>query len=189
MTDPAELRRGRRAPAALSLVAVDADDGEALNRYGATHGRVGGAYFWRPFDQQGTRDPRRRFFLIAAGDEPAGVASLADEGGGVVEIVAFGLVPEFIGRGIGAEALSVVVEAAWEWALSSSRSGRVWLHTSSRDHPHALRNYEARGFRIYRVERLPIEPTVDRPPTARPTSHADVAVAPTVDPRPSRRTS
>ncbi len=115
MTDAAELRRDRRAPAPLSLVAVavDADDGEVLNRYGATHGRVGGAYFWRPFDQQGTRDPRRRFFLIAAGDEPAGVASLADEGGGVVEIVAFGLVPEFIGRGFGAEALSVVVEATW----------------------------------------------------------------------------
>ena len=29
---------------------------------------------------------------------------------------------------------------------------RVWVHTCSLDHPHALANYQARGFRIFRVE-------------------------------------
>jgi hypothetical protein len=29
---------------------------------------------------------------------------------------------------------------------------RVWLHTSSRDHPHAKPNYERRGFRPFRTE-------------------------------------
>jgi hypothetical protein len=33
------------------------------------------------------------------------------------------------------------------FALPGAR--RVWLHTSSIDGAHALRNYEARGFRPY----------------------------------------
>jgi hypothetical protein len=40
--------------------------------------------------------------------------------------------------------------------LMSHGSGltkRVWVQTSSGDHPHALPNYERRGFRVFRVER------------------------------------
>jgi hypothetical protein len=29
---------------------------------------------------------------------------------------------------------------------------RVWVHTNTLDHPRALRNYQARGFRIFRRE-------------------------------------
>jgi hypothetical protein len=34
-----------------------------------------------------------------------------------------------------------------------ARVRRVWLHTSSRDHPHAKPNYERRGFRPFRTGR------------------------------------
>jgi hypothetical protein len=30
---------------------------------------------------------------------------------------------------------------------------RVWVQTCSLDHPRALGNYEARGFKVFRVER------------------------------------
>jgi hypothetical protein len=30
--------------------------------------------------------------------------------------------------------------------------GWVWLHTSSADNPHALPNYQRRGFRIFKTE-------------------------------------
>lgn len=63
-----------------------------------------------------------------------------------VEIAYFGLVPEFIGRGLGGALLTTAIEQAWQWNAT-----RVWVHTCSLDHPSALANYEARGFRVYRV--------------------------------------
>ena len=58
-----------------------------------------------------------------------------------VEILAFGLAPPFIGKGFGGYLLSYAVKSAWSW-----------LHTSTVDHPRALPNYEARGFKLYREE-------------------------------------
>ena len=66
-----------------------------------------------------------------------------------IEIAYFGLLPEFIGRGLGGKLLSTAIETAWLWSPAPSR---VWVHTCNRDHPSALANYEARGFRIYKVE-------------------------------------
>ena len=34
-------------------------------------------------------------------------------------------------------------------------AARDWVHTCSLDHPQALSNYQARGFRIYRTEEKP----------------------------------
>jgi hypothetical protein len=31
---------------------------------------------------------------------------------------------------------------------------RVWLHTSSQDHPRALPNYHRRGFRTFKAEQV-----------------------------------
>lgn len=75
-----------------------------------------------------------------------------------VQLAYFGLLPSFIGQGVGAELLSAAVDRAWEL-----RPRRVWVHTCSLDHPHALPNYVARGFKIYRSEEtvvdLPDSPT------------------------------
>jgi GNAT superfamily N-acetyltransferase len=69
-----------------------------------------------------------------------------------VEIAYFGLLPEFIGDGLGGALLTSAIEQAW-----SRRGGiapaRVWVHTCNRDHPQALANYQARGMVIYHVER------------------------------------
>jgi len=64
-----------------------------------------------------------------------------------VEIAYFGLLPAYVGRGLGKYLLSEA--AARAWTLQPSR---VWLHTSTLDHPAALPNYLARGFSIFRVE-------------------------------------
>jgi GNAT superfamily N-acetyltransferase len=71
-----------------------------------------------------------------------------DEGGSV-EIAYFGLLPEFVGRGLGGHLLSVAVERAFE-----SGARRVWLHTCTRDSPAALPNYLKRGFVPFRTEPL-----------------------------------
>jgi len=66
-----------------------------------------------------------------------------------VEIAYFGLLPDFIGRGLGGTLLTSAIESAWAWKPTPSR---VWLHTCNRDHPNALNNYQARGFKIYKIE-------------------------------------
>ncbi|MDQ6861676.1 MAG: GNAT family N-acetyltransferase [Verrucomicrobiota bacterium] len=67
-----------------------------------------------------------------------------------VEIAYFGLLPQFIGRGLGGALLTSALETAWE-----SNAARVWVHTCSHDHPAALQNYGARGLRIYKTSRRP----------------------------------
>ena len=59
----------------------------------------------------------------------------------------FGLLRPFFGQGLGGHLLSVAVRRAFERGAN-----RVWLRTTTLDHPHALPNYQARGFRIVREE-------------------------------------
>jgi GNAT superfamily N-acetyltransferase len=75
---------------------------------------------------------------------PAGYFELEAQPGGEVEIVYFGLLPSFIGRGLGAELLWGAVARGWQLATR-----RVWVHTCTLDHPRALPNYRARGFRVF----------------------------------------
>ena len=65
-----------------------------------------------------------------------------------VELAYFGLLPSFIGRGVGGALLTEAIRRAW--ALGPQR---VWLHTCTLDHPAALPNYQKRGFRIYDQKR------------------------------------
>jgi len=37
------------------------------------------------------------------------------------------------------------------WQLPGTR--RVWVHTCTQDHPHALANYRKRGFRVFKTQR------------------------------------
>jgi GNAT superfamily N-acetyltransferase len=88
---------------------------------------------------------------------PAGYAVLAARDG-EVEIENFGLLPAFIGRGVGGHLLTEAVRRAW--AIPGTK--RVWLHTCTLDGPHALKNYQARGFVPYRTE-MEERPDADTP--------------------------
>lgn len=90
--------------------------------------------------------PHLRHWLALIGGAPAGLLSLDAPPAGEVEIDTFGLLPEHIGHGLGGHFLTVGVRLAWTLAPQVSR---VWLHTSSHDHAHALPNYERRGFCCY----------------------------------------
>ena len=52
------------------------------------------------------------------------------------EISYFGLLEEYIGKGIGGYALSEAIRKSFERNIK-----RVWLHTCTLDHPNALKNY------------------------------------------------
>ena len=89
---------------------------------------------------------------------PAGFLELDAEGAEPgTEIGQFGIIPRFQGSGLGKHLLTVGVQYAFAQGAS-----RVWLHTDTLDGPHALANYLARGFQIYRRQ------TIDEPvPPAR----------------------
>lgn len=119
--------------------------------------KVGEQWRWidkRPWTDEQWRDyatgPNLRTFAGYANDRLAGYYELHRDPEKGIEIAYFGLLPEFVGRGLGGALLTTAIENAWTWEPTPAR---VWVHTCNRDHPHALANYEARGFEIYKVER------------------------------------
>jgi GNAT superfamily N-acetyltransferase len=120
-----------------------------LNRFLYT--AVGGQWYWidrlawdfRRWQEWLERDELETWLLLVQGT-PAGYVELEMQPGDNVEVAYFGLLPRFLGQGLGGYLLSASVERAWARGAS-----RVWVHTCSLDGPNALPNYQARGFRIY----------------------------------------
>ena len=103
---------------------------------------------WSPDDVRAyLDDPNVTLWLLTAWGAPAGYCELRQDGEDGVELVYFGLLPHFHGRGLGGHFLSEMVQRAW-----ASGPKRVWLHTNTFDHPAALPNYLKRGFRVYKTE-------------------------------------
>ena len=85
-----------------------------------------------------------KLFVLRVDGQEAGYAELDRSEPGEVRLMYFGLMPGFIGRGLGRWFLRWAVARAWSYA-----PGRVWVDTCTLDHPRALGNYEAAGFRRY----------------------------------------
>lgn len=116
---------------------------------------VGRNYHWRDRltwsdsqVQDYLADPAVTLHVLYVQGSPAGYFELRMEADGSVEIAYFGLLPEFIGRGLGKGLLSEAVRAAWARGAT-----RVWLHTCTLDDPAALPNYLKRGFKPFRDEK------------------------------------
>ena len=92
-------------------------------------------------------DPAVSLWLLTVANAPAGYFELRCDSKESIEIAYFGLLGEFTGRGLGGHLLTSAVEAAWDLGAT-----RVWLHTSTLDHPSALPNYQSRGFTPFRTE-------------------------------------
>jgi GNAT superfamily N-acetyltransferase len=122
--------------------------------YRALYESVGRAHHWR--DRLAWSDdalaahlarPDVAVWIVRVAGEPGGFFELVKHPDTSVEIAYFGLVPKFIGRGLGKQFLTRAVEEAWRAGAS-----RVWLHTCTLDAPQALPNYLARGFVPERTE-------------------------------------
>lgn len=86
-------------------------------------------------------DPAVQVWECLVGDDTAGYFELGLREPDAIEIVYFGLVESFIGRGLGKALLTRACEEAFSLGAT-----RVYLDTCSLDSPHALPNYKARGF-------------------------------------------
>ena len=119
---------------------------------------VGAAYRWLdrlPWTDEEIEsylnDPAVSLCVMMAGEELAGYFELRREPDDSVEIVYFGLMPTFTGQGLGGYLLTDAVQRAWAMGAR-----RVWLHTCTFDHPHAIQNYLARGFRVFKTEQYTV---------------------------------
>ena len=86
-------------------------------------------------------------WIARVGRRVAGFFELLEDEDGGVEIAYLGLVPHFIGQGLGGALVTRAIEESWRLGAR-----RVWLHTCTLDAPQALPNYLARGFRVDRTE-------------------------------------
>jgi len=82
--------------------------------------------------------------------QTVGYFELEAQDDGNVEIAYFGLMPECIGLGLGGPLLTAAVERAWQ--MGETR--RVWVHTCTKDHKHAVDNYRKRGFEVFKTQRV-----------------------------------
>ncbi len=64
-----------------------------------------------------------------------------------VEIAYFGILEEYQNKKIGSFLLSEAIKKSFNENIN-----RVWLHTCSLDHQNALKNYLARGMKIFKSE-------------------------------------
>jgi GNAT superfamily N-acetyltransferase len=157
MKSPGQLA-GREAIPEGFVVRQESCDGDL---YRALYNGVGGEYHWR--DRRAWTDTQVRehvahpsvsVWVLREGTEPRGFFELLRRDDGSVEIAYFGLLPSGIGRGLGRSLLSVAVTEAWNLKPEASR---VWLHTCTLDHPAALPNYLARGFKGTHTEEYTVQ--------------------------------
>jgi GNAT superfamily N-acetyltransferase len=106
------------------------------------------------------RDSKVSFWVASLGAEDIGFFELAFQRRGT-KIEGFGLLPAWRSQGLGAALLSSATSQAFQ-----SGAARVWLHTATDDHPNALPNYQARGYRLYRERELK-NPMPNTPPPFR----------------------
>ncbi|MGE0490639.1 MAG: GNAT family N-acetyltransferase [Vulcanimicrobiota bacterium] len=127
-----------------------------ISYYRYLYEQVGGEYQWT--DRNKLTDEQLRAELDAPGVSvfvlyldgvPAGYVELAEQGP-QTQIVYFGLIPEFQGRGLGRFLLDWAIHRAYLRPIE-----RLWVHTCTLDHPRALDVYKKAGFREYRQEVKP----------------------------------
>jgi len=151
MTDPCALLPKHSAPKDFTVLRAQVPCPE-LNRFLYT--AVGGEWYWLyrlSWTYQQWLDwldrPAVQTWVAYVSGTPAGYFELEAQAEDNVELVYFGLLPQFTGKGLGGVLLTTAIERAWEM-----RATRVWVHTCTLDHPSALANYCARGFQLYHQE-------------------------------------
>jgi ribosomal protein S18 acetylase RimI-like enzyme len=122
--------------------------------YRFLYNTVGGPWLWyerRALDDEALgriiTDDRVEIYVLYANGVPAGYAELDRRDPPDIELAYFGLVPDFIGKGLGRYLLTWAIDTAWSYEPE-----RLWVNTNSLDHSNALALYQRCGFRPYRQE-------------------------------------
>ena len=150
MTSPDRLKPGRTPEQDVLLMRVGRPSAEVSRFF---YRAVGGNWYWIDriewtyAEWQAWAESVETWVAYLDGT-PAGYFELQDRriGEGSVNLALFGLLPWAIGQGIGGWLLTRAIERAWELGPRL-----VTVNTCNMDGPHALANYQARGFAITRI--------------------------------------
>src|ERR1043165_9070760 len=152
LTQPDDLNRASIIDAGAELVQVN-NCPAAFYRF--LYAEVGRLYHWTdrlPWTDTEIRAhlarPAITLWVMIVDGAPAGYFELERHADGSTEVAYFGLLQEFLGRGLGKHLLTEAVTRAWQQG-----AGRVWLHTCTLDDPAALPNYLKRGFKPFKEEK------------------------------------
>jgi GNAT superfamily N-acetyltransferase len=155
MRDPGELQRAVSDDAALR---IERQHDCSIDLFRFLYVEVGRNYHWidrLPWTDEQIAEYLQRaensLWLLTYNGEPAGYFELHKCEDGSIELAYFGLLGNFIGRGLGKHLLSRATEQAW-----TEGANRVWLHTCTLDDPAALPNYLKRGFKPFKTEKYSV---------------------------------
>ena len=65
------------------------------------------------------------------------------------ELINMGVLSEYRSKGFGSLLLNHVLKKSFD-----NKADKVWVHTCSLDHKHALQNYKSKGFEIFKEEEI-----------------------------------
>jgi len=154
---PAPWRGGSRNEATAIMRANHC----TISFYRYLYDTVGGPWQW--LDRRAMPDTELRdiighqqveIYVLYIAGTPAGFGELDRRRSDEIELAYFGLLPDYLGRGLGPYFLHWLQDKAW-----SNRPRRLWVHTCTFDHPGAMACYQRAGFTAYRQERM----IIDRP--------------------------
>ena len=154
-----ERPTGRRVPAPLEKLALMRAENCTVSFYRWLYAAVGEPWLW--FERRLLDDaalhaeitkPTIEIFVLYVRGVPAGYFELDIAAPAETKLCYFGLVPEFIGRRLGPYLLQAAIDEAWTRPIE-----RLWLHTSTFDHPKALRIYQQAGFTVYARRQISFE--------------------------------
>ena len=142
---------GRRFPAPFETLALMRAENCTVSFYRYLYDTVGEPWLW--FERRMIGDlalaaqihkPTIEIFVLYVRGVPAGFFELDTAAARETKLCYFGLIPDFIGRRLGPYLLQAAIDRAWSRPID-----RFWLHTSTFDHPKALRVYQRAGFVVY----------------------------------------
>ena len=94
-------------------------------------------------------DPKVQTYILKVKNDLAGYFELIFHLGlKEIEIAYFGLLEEYHNKKLGGYLLSAAIKKSFE----KKDIKRVWVHTCTLDHKNALKNYLARGMKVFKTE-------------------------------------
>ncbi len=134
-------------PTGMKLALLRAEQ-PTISYYRYLYNTVGEPWLWwerralSDGDLRRTLDDNRvEVYVLYVGGVPAGFAELDRRNPPDIDLAFFGLMPEFIGRGLGQYFLNTVIGLAWTY-----KPHRLTVNTCNYDHPKAVQTYQRAGF-------------------------------------------
>lgn len=147
-----------RLPRLTEKLALMRAERPTVGFYRYLYNAVGGPWRWYERNQLSdealaaiVQDEKVEVCVLYYGGAPAGYAELDLRHENEIELAYFGLIPDYIGLGLGKYLLDWAIDSAWE-----RRPERLWVNTCTLDHPAALPVYQKAGFLPYDQEEIRI---------------------------------